>query len=116
GTRGWSLGSGMVDSGAQRQRVAFEASPPGPPPHEGAQVLVVARAPRQGEIEGHPELAAPREEPGLHERAELRRRQKLEPVWQRVQTSGTPHEHLPEPIVGADKPILDAETAAEIEG
>jgi len=51
----------------------------------------------------------PREEPGPHDGPSFVGAKEAGTRRQRVQAPGAPHEHLPEPVVGADEPILDAE-------
>ena len=107
------VGIGRVDPGDERLSDALERLASQSAAHEGPEALVVTGTPRQDEIEGHAQLAAPRKQTGLDERPELRRRQELEAVGQRVETPGAPDEDLSEPIVGAHEPVLDAEPPAE---
>src|SRR5262249_58526501 len=97
----------------QRLRDALERLAPEPPPHEGPQALVPAAAPRQHEVEPHPELAGPREEAGGEERAEPGGGEELEALGQRVEAPPAHDERAAEAIVGPHQPILDAEPAAQ---
>src|SRR5262249_6913456 len=109
------LGIRGVDAGDQGLSDALERLAAQPAADERAEALVILDAPRQDEVERHADLAGPGEETGFHERPELRRREELESVGQRVQTPAVPHEDLPEPIVRPREPVLDVEPAAERE-
>jgi hypothetical protein len=110
------VGIGRVDSPDERLRHALERLAAETAGDERSETFVrPLRSAGQNEIESHPQLAGPGEEPGRQQRPELRRRQQQKTVGQRVQPAAVHDKGAAVLVAGADEPRCQPDAFAELQ-